>query len=140
MPELRGLHSPDLWDMEHDAPADPTDFCILVQVFVGPSGEAGEESFDFLVCTPRWLIRHVEENGPLFARHHLVINRYDYEAIYHAIDSLCQDLVAATWGEVGERLGRYGRWEFEDYHELQPAPPDGQFATSGGPQRLQSGA
>jgi Immunity protein 8 len=27
---------------------------------------------------------------------------------------------AASWSELGEKLGRIGSWEFEDYREYKP--------------------
>lgn len=116
--QLRYLHSPDLPDLEHGAPADPEDFCILVQAMVGPRGEEGEESFDFLVCTPRWLSAQAPPEGFLFGRHYLFLWRYDYKLLRRVIEDLCARAEGPDWGAVAARLARYGLWEFEDYVEL----------------------
>lgn len=57
---IKAFHSPDVDpdpDLDHFTPADDADVGILVQLLVGPAGEQGEESFDVVVCTPRWLER-----------------------------------------------------------------------------------
>lgn len=115
IPELRRLHSPDLPDMQSMHPDDPELFCILVQALIGPRGAAGEESFDFTVCTPKWLAQSLLKYKYTFGRHHLIVEYYDYNIIFGAINSLCQRTSGANWHEIAERLGRYGKWEFEDY-------------------------
>ena len=90
-----------------------------MQALVGPRSERGEESFSFLVCTPRWLADHLRANRPLFARHHLFVNRYDYDAIRGRIEELCSTTSGHNWTEAAERLARYGSWEFEDYHPYE---------------------
>lgn len=113
--ELKRLHSPDLLDMESSQPEDAGDFCILVQAMIGPAGVEGEESFNFSVCTPKWLARAVSESKYVFGRHHLFVGQYDYGTIRDVISSLCGRVSGHSWQEVAERLGRFGGWEFEDY-------------------------
>jgi hypothetical protein len=103
--------------MAGEAPADPEDFCVLVQAMVGPKGQPGEESFDFIVCTPAWLARAVGVRGFVFGHHHLVVRRYDAQLIEAAIRELCDDISGESWADVAAKLSRYGAWEFEDYRE-----------------------
>jgi hypothetical protein len=67
---VRRFHSPDA-DLDRYVPDDREDVGLLVQMLVGPAEKPGEESFDVVVCTPRWLDRWVREDGPLIGRHHL---------------------------------------------------------------------
>ncbi len=113
-PELRRLHSPDVPDLESFRPAD-ADFGILVQAFIGPAGAAGEESFDFVVCTPEWLSRRLETRQFVLGRNHLIVHSFDFELITRIISSLCNETEGPTWSAVAARLARYGRWEFDDY-------------------------
>ncbi len=117
--EVRALHSPDICQLQSDAPHDITNFGILVQALVGPSGEPGEESFDVVVCTPAWLAQELSQSEYLYGRHHLIVERYDYCLIRRALDETFGGVTGATWAEVAERLARFGHWEFEDYR--QPA-------------------
>jgi hypothetical protein len=115
---IRYLHSPDVDDLESFQPADPANFMLLVQVMAGPADGPGEESFDVVVCTPAWLAERVRSNGPVIGRHHLIVDTYDFTAIEDALTNAVESEEAPSWNELGERLGRIGRWEFEDYQPL----------------------
>jgi hypothetical protein len=112
--ELRRLHSPDVQDLQ-SGPDTPDNFCILIQAMIGPIGASGEESFDFTLCTPKWLAEHLSEGEFLFGRYYLIVHHYDYGLINRTIASLCQRASGSSWHDVAERLATYGRWEFEDY-------------------------
>jgi len=116
-PILRRLHSPDLLDMQNDAPDDVESFCILVQAMVGQENGLGEESFNFLVCTVDKVTAALQKDGFLFGRHYLLVEYYNYQIIFDVIDSLCNRISGSSWQEVAEKLGRFGHWEFEDYVE-----------------------
>lgn len=114
--EVRYFHSPDC-DLEQFVPEDPADVGVLVQILVGPADGPGEESFDVLVLTPRRSSRWVEQKGPLLGRHHLFVNEFDWPVIKKFLTSAVEREVAPSWPELGERIGRIGKWEFEDYRE-----------------------
>lgn len=117
--ELHWLHSADLWDLKHGMPEDPECFGISVQAMIGARGEDGEESFDFLVCTPRWLADEVARERYALGRHHLFLPRYDYALMQRAIEDVCARATGPDWDTVAGHLARYGLWEFEDYREYQ---------------------
>ena len=117
--ELRQLHSPDLLDLENSIPPDPEQFGILVQALVGPLGEAGEESFDFVVCTLSWLNIQIARDEYRFARGHLLVRYYSYKVIKSALEKLCGSVSGSDWTSVAQKLARYGQWEFEDYQPPQ---------------------
>ena len=113
------LHSTWLLDDYSDAAsymsANPSDDGLWVRMMIGSDDGPGEESFDILVCTPAWLSSQVRADGPQLGRHHLVV---DSLAIGTVIDFLRQEVESIegeTWDEVGNKLSRLGRWEFEDY-------------------------
>ena len=114
-PILRRLHSPDLLNMQDDMPDNVEQFGILVQAFIGPSDGLGEESFDFVVCTLDFAASALHQDGFLFGKHYLLVECYNYQIIFDAIDSLCNKISGSNWQEIAETLGRYGKWEFEDY-------------------------
>lgn len=111
---IKDMHSPDI-DITSEQVGDSTDFGLLLQLKIGPLDAPGEESFDVIVCTPAWISRQVEEQGPLIGRHHLIVNTYDLRKIIRYLKGRVEALEAETWPALAEKIGRLGRWEFEDY-------------------------
>jgi hypothetical protein len=99
-------------------PDDPAEFSLVARMLVGPPDTAGEESFDAIICTPEWLAEACRKAGGIYdARHHLVVDyaKFDQRAVRAWLSARVEQVEADTWAEVGERLGRFGRWEFEDF-------------------------
>ena len=117
---LHEIYSTDV-DLETYAPDDPQDAGLWVTMVVGPQAadddEAGEETFQVLVCTPRWLSRTVADRGPQVGRHHLVVEPFDLARAEEFLRGQVESLDEADWPALAERVGRIGRWEFEDYRE-----------------------
>ncbi|WP_091081676.1 Imm8 family immunity protein [Nonomuraea wenchangensis] len=67
-----------------------------------PQGEPGGERFQLTVCTPSAL---KEQLG----RHPFLIDK-----VTEWLSDRIAVLEAPTWGELAERIGRIGEWEFED--------------------------
>lgn len=114
-PMLKRFHSPDIPDLESFSPADPTSFSFLLQAMFGPRESEGEESFDIVVCTPRWLAREVERKGMVEGRHHLVVSKFDLPQIRSFLALYAKTCAGKTWQEAAMKLSRLGKWEFEDY-------------------------
>jgi len=113
--ELKRLHSPDVDELAEFSPEQQTEFCVLIQAMVGPLGDKSEESFDVVVCSPSWIARRANEVAVFSPRHHLVMTRFDYEALRSYISEFCVSCEGANWEEVGTKVSRLGHWEFEDY-------------------------
>ena len=65
---LKHLHAVD-FDLATFYPEDPTCFSFSLRAMIGPEGEEGSVSFDFLVVTPNWLIANRKEDEIVFGRH-----------------------------------------------------------------------
>ena len=113
--ELRGIHSPDVRDLEKYSPKEYDNFGILIQALIGPSTSIGEESFAFLVCTPKWIESEMMKDGILFGKGYLIIKEYNYKTILSAIQGLCSRTWGENWDTIADKLSRFGDWEFEDY-------------------------
>lgn len=99
-------------------PGDPSEFHLLARMIVGPPDTPGGESFEVTVCSPEWLAKTCREVGGIYnPRHHLVVTFADFDvrAVRAWLAARVQEVEADTWSEIGERLGRLGYWEFEDY-------------------------
>jgi len=112
-PVLRRLHSPDVEELRTFEPPDPA-FAILVQLLVGPSEAPGEESFDLVVCSPEWLRA---QGRPIIGRHHLIVPNFNYDDLLSLVENYLERSTGSDWKEVACKVGRLGRWEFEDYDE-----------------------
>jgi len=110
--KLRFLHSPDADPLEAFAPDGP--FGILVMAIVGPSDGPGQESFDFMLCTPDWFSSNMKDDLTT-GRHHVFVKRYDHSRLQAFVESYCAECSGSSWKDVAEKLGRLGKWEFEDY-------------------------
>ena len=110
--ELKRLHSPDTYSLEAFKPDGP--FGILVQAMIGPVGVEAEESFDIVVCTAEWFGANMK--GDITpGRHFLFVKRFDYTQLSNFIGTFCNTCTGASWSDVANKLGRLGKWEFEDY-------------------------
>lgn len=113
--ELKFLRSPDADPLNTFRPNG--DFGILVQALVGPEGAKGEESFDFLVCTPEWFASDCLPRTDSIAtgRHVLFVRQFNYQTLENFVRSYCASCEGQTWSDVADKLARLGHWEFEDY-------------------------
>ncbi len=118
-PEIKYVHSPDIDDLENYHPPVADEFSFLLQIIAGPEKEAGEESFDLIVCSPKSLSKSLGNGKILSGRHHLIMNTYNYERLMSFIREECERCSGNDWNEVATKLARFGQWEFEDYVPFQ---------------------
>lgn len=111
---VRGFSSPDV-DLHDYRPSDPEDDGFLLQMMVGPADGPGDESFDIIVCSSAWFARLARERGPQIGRHHLVMDRVDIQSVEAFLRRQVEQLDEPSWQELALKVGRLGRWEFEDY-------------------------
>ena len=115
--KLKKIHSPDVGDLEHFVPKKFNDFSVLIQAFIGPTNGPGEESFDFVLCTPIWIENEIKKDKYLFGKGFLIVNEYHYESLLNIIQGLCKRVSGNDWNTIAKKLSRFGNWEFEDYQE-----------------------
>lgn len=118
-PKLKHVLSPDVDDLSSYYPEDPDSFGFPLQLIIGPKDEAGEESFDVMVCTPTWISRNFAKDEIIMGRHYLILFEYHYERLINRINKYLQQCSGETWQEVANKVGRLGLWEFEDYQEFK---------------------
>ena len=115
--ELKWLHSPDVEDLKQYWPKEPDNFGFLLQAMMGPAGQEGEESFNMVVCTPKWLKQTHADADIVLGRHHLIVFRYDYQSLLNYIRTFAERCTGESWQEIAQKLSRLGRWEFEDHQK-----------------------
>lgn len=107
-------------------PEDPECFGVYVQAFIGEEGDPRSDSFDFMVCSPRWLVDNF--NHPFmaadcedwyetpnlhFGRELVLMERWDYGELWSCIQAVCVDFEGPDWRTVANRIGRWMPWEFD---------------------------
>ena len=113
--EIKYLHSPDVLNLETFTPIIPDSFGFLLQMMVGEKNKEGEESFDIMVCTPKWLIENQKKSDIILGLHYLIIFEYNYSRLYNKLKSIVDNVNGETWADIGSKLGVIGKWEFQDY-------------------------
>lgn len=118
-PELKRIHSPDVVDLGNPSVPDDKPFCVLIQAMFGQQGIEGEEAFDVLVCNPSW-VEEQARRGAFSGRHTLIVSRFDIDQVRAFLNNAATESCAESWDAVATKLGRVGKWEFEDYVERRP--------------------
>lgn len=116
--KLIHLGSTDVENLETADLGD--DFYFLLRALVGLEDEPSEESFDFLVVSPKRLASMVRESGPMFGRFLIIVEKFDYGKVRDFILQYMNTCEAETYSEAAGKLARVSIWEFEDYQETPP--------------------
>ncbi len=115
--ELKGLHSPDIDNLENYKPLDDNNFGFLLQVLVGIKGENSEESFDAIVCTPKWIELNYNKNDVILGENFIIMFQYNYKKLFNIISDLINNIEEENWDRIANKLDRIGKWEFREYYE-----------------------
>lgn len=113
--DVRSFENYDLEPIAEHVPTDLENFRVRVRLLVGPVGSIGAESFDLEVCSPRWLEERLGPREVISGRHLLIMRRWNWSAIEAYIREQVDQCEGDDWSTVGEKVGRLGYWEFEDY-------------------------
>lgn len=114
-PIVKGILSPDEPDLATYSPPESDDFGFLLQLLIGPENADGMESFQVVVCTPKWLSKKHHQSEIVIGRHHLIVFEYDYNRLMAFVRSYVSQCAGENWKEIALKLARFGHWEFEDY-------------------------
>ncbi len=114
--ELKSINSIDIiGPLENYTPDDPKNFSLNVRLMIGPKGENGEESFDTIVCTRKWIEVESQRNEAFNNKYHLIVSEYNYDELINSIRSTIDELEADDWEGLAIKLDKLGYWEFKDY-------------------------
>jgi hypothetical protein len=115
--EVKSIISPDIIDFENYWPEDEESFSFLISVLVGIKGEPAAESFDIVVCTPKWLLNKYSESDMILGSNKLIVFRFDMDRILKRIKNMFANCSGNDWNEIAIKLSRIGHWEFENYQQ-----------------------
>ena len=112
--EIKYLHSPDILDLKNYIPEMEDNFSFLLQIMVGIKGKPGEESFDIIICTPKWLSENFKNDDMVVGLHYMIVFEYSYQNLYQKLSEL-MCIEGNNWEEIAHKLSYIGKWEFENY-------------------------
>lgn len=113
--KIKRLHSPDIQDLQQFSPLEKDNFGFLLQVMIGEKGQEGEESFDIMVLTPKWLTENYNNNDIVFGFHHIIMFDYNYQLLLNKLINYIENINADNWDEFGNKINLIGKWEFSNY-------------------------
>lgn len=116
--EIKYIYSPNIENLETHIPNEKDNFCFLLQVFVGIEDKEGEESFNFEICTPKWLLDNLKKDEIIMGKNYIIVLEYNYEKLLQEIKTLINKCTGKSWNEIALKLSCFSRWEFEDYYEI----------------------
>ena len=112
---LKGLYSTDIADVETYLPDEEDNFGFVLRAMVGPLDGEGAESFDIVVCTPKWLLQKYGSSEVLLGLHKLILFNYDYLRLRQFIEKFLLRCSGDTWTAIAQKVSLLGQWEFEGY-------------------------
>lgn len=111
--KVRALISPDV-NLDSFWPEDETDFSFLLQALIGPSGGIGEESLQFIVCTPKNIARRLVRERVIFGHSLILVDSPCIPPLLRAVTVAIERVEGATWSDIVRKLARLGAHEFDD--------------------------
>ena len=111
------LHALHGLDGEALAAFDPGGeaFFLTVRAVIGPAGQAGQETFDFDVCSIGWLQRELQNSEAVCGRFRLILEDFSAPVIERHVRHRIAQASGADWNEVAGKLAGWFRWEFDGY-------------------------
>lgn len=111
---LRAIHSPDVLDLKSWTPP-PGPFGVFIQLFVGNTEGPRQDAFGLTVCNPEWIADLASRYNAVDLRHHVLMDHWDYPKLESYLGHRVRITEGDTWDQIGEKLGRLGLWDYEDY-------------------------
>ena len=108
---LKGLYSDDIPNVETYVPDEEDNFGFVLRAMVGPLDGEGEESFDIVVCTPKWLAEKYGPSEVLLGLHKLIVFKYNFPRVRGFIEKFLMRCSGNTWQEIGQKVSLLGQWE-----------------------------
>jgi hypothetical protein len=113
--QIKAIISSDIDNLSSYSPDDDAVFGFSLQLLIGPKHTEGKESFEIMVCTPKWLLQNFPRDRILLGCHHLIVFEYNYQALMKYLNRYVGTLDGETWTELAHKLSKLGAWEFESY-------------------------
>lgn len=114
--KLQGFYCLDIdIPLSEYRPLDLDNFGFNARIIVGEEILGGEESFDFIICTPKWLMNKYAPKDIVLGIHYLIVFEFNYPKIYEWIKKFVENTKGDTWEEIALKICNLGYWEFDNY-------------------------
>lgn len=90
-------------------------FFLTVRALIGPAGQAGQETFDFDVCSIAWIRREFRDSEAVCGRYRLIMEDFSLPVIERHVRHRVAQASGADWSEVAGKLAGWFRWESDGY-------------------------
>ena len=115
--EIKYFHSADVDNLETFLPTEIDNFGISVEMNIGPKNGQGDEIFNFVWYTPKWLTLKNRKDDIIFGRHYIISFEYNFQKLKRKLEEFVEKLEEENWDVLAEKISRIALWEFEDYIE-----------------------
>jgi hypothetical protein len=113
--QIKYIHGLPHEDIDSFRPEISENFWYTICIGIGPSDIEGCHDFVFYVGTPRAFDHKIQNEGPMWGRHYMIVNHFDASEIRAAIEKKVAECARPTFEETALVLSRFFHWEFEDY-------------------------
>lgn len=104
--QIRSFHAVEVHDLQAFQPAPAEPFGFLLQVFIGPEDEPGEEMFTMIVCNAAWMVETTEKYEQITLEHVILMPVFDYQELERMVKVLFTRS-GKTWDEIVQKISRY---------------------------------
>lgn len=102
-------------DLTTYQPDSPDNFCVWLNLLIGPDDAEGGHLFQVGICTVAWLAHQVSIKKSYVLRHMILVENFDYSLIEGVIRGLIESNQQHDWEKSVPLLSRLFAWEFEDF-------------------------
>ena len=123
VPEIKRIYADDV-DLRAYDPDPTVPFSVNIVMDVGAVGHAGADIFYLRVSNLLDLAEDVRLNGTWVARHTVIVETFNFEAIRESLKKAVARCTGVTWPDVVLKLSAIGEWEFTGMYTLDFKDPN----------------
>ena len=114
-PILKYIHVQSGESLEDFNPEISDNFWNLFSIGIEFEGVEGHNDYWFQIGTPRAFEHKIQNEGPIWGRHYMIVNSFDATEIKNHIEKKIVECARSNEEETLLVLSRFFHWEFEDY-------------------------
>lgn len=82
--------------------------------YIAEEDDIGSDCFHFMVLTPEYVMRSLNEDKILNGRATFIIQNLDLDLLEKEIKVILKDCVRPTWEEAAKAINRHLNWEYDN--------------------------